>query len=146
MAIIKPYISSGAQSGQPVVLKIHEIVWLTVGNGTAIEVSDYEITIGGHVKLVVYKGDLEINIALLDEDEGSTKGPCSLQINAYLDESASYKTDGDDLIISAMFDGKDVQVKLSRSDPANVTECHISGPINLTLYIEAKAITDRESE
>jgi hypothetical protein len=143
VATIRPYISQGAQASQQVELKIHEVFWRTVGHGSANVPSEFEITIGGSVELLVFHGDLQIHIALLDQDEAAMEGPCLLEINTLLDENARYRIQGDALAISAMFEGKDMRVELSRSKQNDMTKCKLSGHLNLTVYVEKVASSDR---
>jgi hypothetical protein len=136
MAVITPYISAGIRAGQPVALKVHKRLWRTVGQGQVKAVSDFEIEIDGRVKLAVYQGDLHIRAALLDQDEAAITGPCSLKLNSAVDDQASYRTHDDGLTISARMNGKDVQIRLSRFKSDNMTECTVSGVLDLTAYIE----------
>lgn len=139
MATITHYVSQGIQAGQPLALKTHRVFWRTVGRGTANAVSDFEMEVDGRVELKVYQGDLQIHIALLDQDEAATAGPCLLRVNSLSDDKASYRTHGDGLTISAVMSGKEVQVRFSRSQPNNMTECKVSAPYDLTVYIEPTA-------
>ena len=75
MATVYPYISENAQTGQKASLKIHQFVWLPVGQGEVRQVSDYAIDIAGEVNIVVYKGDLRIYLQLLDQDPTAASGP-----------------------------------------------------------------------
>ncbi len=135
MAKISPYISEGLQVGQPAELKIHTFRWRTVGSGKIMALSDYELELDGRVELNVYKGDLKIHLALLDQDAAATTGPCKIEANALVDEAATYSTDGEDLTITANLDGQDVKVVVSRSGNKNMTECKVSSPIHLTAYV-----------
>jgi len=136
MTVITPYISEGVQAGQPVALKIQKIRWRTVGTGQLKTLSDYELEVDGRIELPVYKGDLNIHIELADKDVAATSGPCSLQLNSYGDDEAEYSADDDGLTISAQISEKAVQISLSRFPHDNMTECTISGPLDLTAYIE----------
>ena len=136
MTVITPYISEGVQAGQLVELKIQKIRWRTVGIGHLKTLSEYELEVDGRIELPVYKGDLNIHIELSDKDVAATSGPCSLQLNSYGDDEAIYNVDEGGLIITAQINGKNVQIKLLRFARDNMTECTISGPLNLTAYIE----------
>ena len=136
MAIIAPYISQGVQAGQSADLKIHIVRWFKVGHGRLEALSEFGLEIGGSIDLPVYHGDLHILIALLDQDVAATSGPCNLQLNASGDEKATYVADEVALTISAQIDGGDVQISLSRFNQDNMTECSVSGAIDVTVYIE----------
>lgn len=136
MATVTPYISEGVQAGQKVALKIHGIRWRTVGQSQLKTVSDFEIVIDGRVELAVYEGDVHIRIALPDQDAAAIKGPCSLQLNTYKDDAATYRSHNGSLTIVTHINGKEAQFKLSRFQQDNMTECVVSGPIDLTAYID----------
>jgi hypothetical protein len=136
MANIFPYISEDLTSGQSVDLKLHMIRWRTVGHGRLKTVSDFELEIGGRVDLSIYQGDIQVQILLLDRDEKSNSGPCSLQLNEYRDDKATYNANGDFLTIAAVIGGADVKIKLSRFGRDNMTECTVSGALDLTVYVE----------
>ncbi len=136
MAIITPHISAGIRAGQPVVLKLHRRLWRTVGQGQMKAVSDFEIEIDGRVKLAVYQGHLHIWVALSDQDKAAITGSCSLKLNSFVDNQASYRTHDGGLTISARMNDKDIQIRLSRFQSDNMTECKISGALDLTAYIE----------
>ena len=139
MAIIATYISEGMRAGQPLVLKLHEIFWRTAGHGQVNGLSDFEIEVGGRVELAIYRGDLRIRVALLDRDEAAVTGPCSLQLNSAVDDEASYRTHNGGMTITARMNGKEVQIRLSRFKGDNMTECKVSGLLDLTAYIEPAA-------
>ena len=136
MAIIAPYISQGAQAGQPVDLKIHLVRWRKVGHGRLKALSEFGLEIEGSIDLPVYHGDLNILIALLDQDVAASSGPCNFQLNASGDEKATYIADEVALTISADIDGGEVKIRLSRFNQDNMTECLVSGGLDLTAYIE----------
>lgn len=136
MATVTPYISEGVQAGQKVALKIRGVRMRKVGHGQLKTVSDFEIVIDGHVELAVYEGDVQIRIALPDPDEAASNGPCSLYLNTFNDDAATYRSHDGSLTIVTHIDGNEVQFKLSRLKQDNMTECVVSGPIDLTAYIE----------
>ncbi len=136
MAIIAPYISQGAQAGQPVDLKLHLVRWRKVGHGRLKALSEFGLEIDGSIDLPVYHGDLNILIALLDKDVAASNGPCNLQLNSSGDEKASYTANEVALTISAHIDGQEVKFRLSRFNRDNMTECLVSGALDLTTYIE----------
>ena len=139
MAVVTPYISADIRAGQPVALKVRRRLWRTVGQGQVKAVSDFGIEIDGRVKLAVYQGDLHIRVALLDQDEAAITGPCSLKLNSAVDDQASYRTNDGGLTISARMNGQEVQIRLSRFKSDNMTECKVSGVLDLTAYIEPTA-------
>ena len=136
MAIISPYISQGAQAGQPVNLKLHLVRWRKVGHGRLKALSEFGLEIEGSIDLPIYHGDLHILIALLDQDVEAGCGPCSPQLNSSIDEKASYVADEVALTISALIDGGEVKIRLSRFNRDNMTKCLVSGALDLTTYIE----------
>lgn len=136
MTVIYPYISENLHSGQSVDLKLHMIRWLKVGHGQLKTVSDYELEIGGRVDLAIYQGDIQVQIQLLDRHDESSSGPCSLQVNEFSDDKASYTADGSVLTIAAVIGDTDVKIKLSRFEHDNLTECIVSGALDLTVHVE----------
>lgn len=138
MATLYPYITEGAHAGQPAQMKIHKVVWVPVGSGTVKALSDYEVDIDGQVDLVVYKGGLRIYLQLLDQDQAASTGPCRLQLNAHVDEKASYKVEHDTLTVSAAIKGKEATVSLSRDNHGKMTKCQMTGFLDITTYLEPK--------
>jgi hypothetical protein len=138
MATIPPYVSEGAAAGQAAEMKIHKLMWLTVGNGKLLELADYVVDIDGQIDIVVYKGNLHIRIELLDHDADAAAGACRLQLNAYVDENASYQVKDDSLTVSATIKEKSATVSLSRDDHGKKTECVMTGFLDITCYLEAK--------
>lgn len=139
MALIGTFITKGVQAGQQVTLKLHELFWFTVGRGQVETLSDFGLEIKGQVDLTVYKGDLHIVISLTDEDASASSGPCRFQFNEIVDDQATYKTHDDKLDISTRLGGTDVNIRLSPLDSDHMTECKVSGPLDLTAYIETAA-------
>jgi hypothetical protein len=138
MATIPPYVSEGAAAGQAAEMKIHKLMWLTVGNGTLLELADHVVDIDGQIDIVVYKGNLHIRIELLDQDADAAAGPCRLQLNAHVDEQASYEVQDDALTVSATIKEKSATVSLSRDDHGKKTKCVMTGFLDITCYLEAK--------
>ncbi len=136
MATVYPYIAESAQAGQVVALKLHEIFWKTVGQGEVLSLSDYEVDIAGHLSMMVYSGDLHIQLRLLDADEAATSGPCVLHFNTHVDENATYQVGKDGLSVRADFDGKKAGIRLSRDHDGRMTRCDMDGVIGLTAYLE----------
>lgn len=136
MATIYPYISEGAHAGQKAQLKVHQFVWLPVGQGEVRALSDFEVDIAGQVNIVVYKGDLRIYLQLLDQDVHATAGPCRLQLNSHVDEKASYRAQDGVLTVSAAMEDKAATVSLSRYDQGHMTRCAMTGFLDITAYIE----------
>lgn len=137
MATIPPFVSDGAQAGQAAEMKIHKLMWLTVGNGQLQELSDYLVDIDGLIDIVVYKGNLRIRLELLDQDAAATAGPCRLQLNAHVDDNASYAVKNDALTVSATMKGKSATVSLSRDD-GKKTKCVMTGFLDITCWLETK--------
>lgn len=138
MATIPPYVSEGAQAGQAAEMKIHKLMWLTVGNGKLLELADYVVDIDGQIDIVIYKGNLHIRIELLDHDADAEAGPCRLQLNAHVDENASYQVKNDTLTVSATIKQKSATVSLSRDDHGKKTKCVMTGFLDITCWLEAK--------
>jgi hypothetical protein len=138
MATILPYVSDGAQAGQAAEMKIHKLMWLTVGNGKLQELSDYLVDIDGLIDIVVYKGNLRIRLELLDQDAAATAGPCRLQLNAHVDDNASYAVKNGALTVSATMKGKSATVSLARDDGGKKTKCVMTGFLDITCWLEAK--------
>lgn len=136
MATVYPYVSEGAHAGQKAQLKIHQLVWLPVGDGEVRALSDFEVDIAGEVNLVVYKGNLRVYLQLLDQDGDATSGPCRLQLNSYVDEKASYRAQDGVLAVSAAMAGKAATVNLSRHDHGNMTRCEMTGFLDITAYVD----------
>jgi hypothetical protein len=107
-----------------------------VGQGQLKTVSNFEIVIDGRVELAVYEGDVQIRIELTDQDAAAINGPCSLHLNTYKDDAATYRSHNGSLTIVTHINGKEAQFKLSRFQQDNMTECVVSGPIDLTAYID----------
>ena len=139
MATLYPYISEGAHAGQKAQLKAHKFVWIPVGKGTVAALSDFEVDIDGRVQLVVYNGDLRIRLQLLDEDPEAVSGPCILQLNAHVDDKASYQVDDGALTVSAAIADKQATVSLSRCDDGEQTECIMTGYLDITVHLEPEA-------
>lgn len=136
MATLYPYVSEGARADQPADMKIRKFVWIPVGKGKIVTLSDYEVDIDGQVDLVVYKGNLRIYLQLLDQDPDAVAGPCRLQFNSHVDENASYQIDQQSLKVSAAMKGKAATVGLSRDNNGKMTKCEMTGFLDITTYIE----------
>lgn len=135
MATFYPFVTEGAHSGQQAQLKTRAIIWLNVGSGEVITLSDYEVDIDGTVDLKFYKGDLKIRLVLLDQDAQAESGPARLQLNSHVDDNASYAVKDGELTVSALLGGKSQKISLSRHDD-NKTECKLDGSLSLTAYLE----------
>jgi len=138
MASILPYVSTGAVPGQKLKLKIKKFVWLTVGDGVLESLSDYEVAVNGTVDVMVYKGDLNIKVHLLDEDPGADSGPCVLNLNSHSDENANYQVKNGALVVSAAFGDKKQEIAISRYNKGSMTECNLSGYLDIGAYLEAQ--------
>ncbi len=137
MASLYPYIATNAQAGQKVELKLHEILWKSVGHGDILTLSPFEVDVAGHLSVIVYSGDLRIHLNLSDQDETARTGPCSLQLNSHVDPDAVYRVQGDILAVDADFDGRRAGIRLSRDRNGKMTRCELAGYIGLTAYLEA---------
>jgi len=139
MASILPYVSPGAVPGQKLKLKIKKFVWLTVGDGVLESLSDYEVAVDGTVDVMVYKGDLTIKVHLLDEDPDADSGPCVLHLNSHSDENATYEVKNGALVVSAAFGDKKQGIAISRYNKGSMTECNLSGYLDIGAYLEAQS-------
>jgi hypothetical protein len=137
MATIPPYVSEGAHAGQSADMKIRKLLWLTVGHGKVLALSDYEVDIDGQIDIVVYKGNLRIHLELLDQDAAAVAGPCRLGLNAHVDENATYQVQDGVLSVSAIIKQKSASVSLSRDDSGSKTRCVMTGYLDITAYLEA---------
>lgn len=138
MATIPPFVSEGAQAGQAAEMKIHKVMWLTVGNGQLLELADYVVDIDGKIDIVVYKGNLRIRMDLLDKDPDAAAGSCRLQLNAHVDGNATYEVKDDALTVAATIKEKNATVSLSRDDHGKKTKCVMTGFLDITCWLEAK--------
>jgi hypothetical protein len=139
MATIPPFVSEGAHAGQAAEMKIHKVMWIGVGHGKVLALSDFEVDIDGMVDLVVYKGNLRIHLQLLDKNSEATAGPCRLQLNAHVDEKASYQVKDEVLAVAASIKDKSATVSLSRDNHGKLTKCQLTGFLDITTYLEAAA-------
>jgi hypothetical protein len=137
MAALYPYIASGCRTGQKVDLKLHEILWKSVGRGNILSLSDYEVDVAGHLSVIVYSGALHIRLRLLDANDAAVVGPCVLQINSHVDEEATYRVDKGALAVAADFDGRRAGIRLSRDHGGKMTRCDLGGYLSLTAYLKA---------
>ena len=136
MAKIVPYIATGTHVGQKIALKAKKVVWLTVGRGSIDTLNDHEVGIGGKVNVPGYNGDLHIHLKLMDEDAQATDGPCSLRLNANVDENARYTATPEMLTVYAVFAGKDQNISVLPCNNGAQTECKLSGYINETVHLD----------
>ncbi len=139
MATLYPYISEGAHAGQKVQLKAHKFVWVPGGEGAVATLSLFDVDIDGRVQVVVYNGNLRIHLQLLDQDPEAVSGPCMLQLNAHVDEKASYQVEDSALTVSAAIADKKATVSLSRCNDGEQTECKVTGFLDITVHLEPKA-------
>jgi len=118
-------------------MKIRKFVWIPVGKGQLLALSAYDVDIDGVVDLVIYKGNLRIRLNLLDQDAEATAGPCRLQLNAHVDENASYQVENGCLAVSATIKEKAATVTLSRDNGGKLTKCVMTGFLDITTYLQA---------
>lgn len=138
MTTIYPFVTEDAYPGQKLRLKIKKVIWLTVGEGAIESISDYEVTVDGQINVVAYKGDLRIQLQLLDEDPDAKSGPCILHLNSHTDENATYKVSNGALVVSAAFGDKEQTVGISRFDHGSMTKCDLSGYMNVSAFLESQ--------
>ncbi len=141
MASLYPYIATNAQAGQQVELKLHEILWKSVGHGDILILNPYEVDLAGRLSVIVYSGDLHIRLQLTDRDETAQVGPCILQINSHVDSDAAYRVLDDVLIVDADFDGRRAGIRLSPDRGGKMTRCELDGYLGLTAYLKAVRTT-----
>lgn len=135
MASLYPSIAANAQAGQELELKLHEILWKSVGHGNILVLNPFEVDLTGHLSVIVYSGDLRIRLHLSDQDETAPAGPCILQLNSHVDPDAVYRLRDDVLTVDADFDGRRVGIRLSRDRDGKMTRCELAGYIGLTVYL-----------
>jgi len=136
MAVLYPFIAENAQAGEKVVLKLHGILWKSVGYGDILTLNTYEVDLTGHLSIIVYSGNLRIRLHLMDQDEAAQVGPCTLQINSHIDSDASYRVQDNILIVDADFDGRRAGIRLSRDRDGKMTRCELAGYLALTTYLQ----------
>lgn len=136
MAAIYPFIAENVHTGQRIELKLHEILWKTVGRGDVLQLDPFDIDVTGHLSVIVYSGDLRIRLHLRDQDEAAHTGPCVLQINSHVDPDAVYRVHDDVLAVDADFDGRRTEVRLSRDRGGKMTRCELAGYIGLIAYLQ----------
>ena len=136
MASILQFVADGGYPGQKQKLKIKKFIWLTVGNGVVESLSDYEVTVDGKIDILTYKGDLRIQLHLLDEDLDAVSGPCILHLNSHTDENSTYEVNNGALVVSAAFGDKQQTVSIAPYNNGSMTECSLSGYINIGAYLE----------
>ena len=137
MASIYPFVQDNVYAGQKQKLKIKKFIWITVGEGAVESISDYEVTVDGQVDVVAYKGDLRIQLQLLDGDPDSMAGPCILHLNSHTDEDATYRVNNGALTVSAAFGDKQQNVSISRYDQGSMTKCDLSGYLSISAYLQS---------
>lgn len=137
MASLYPYIAANTQAGQKIELKLHGILWKSVGHGDIFTLDPFEVDLAGHLSVVVYSGDLRICLSLSDRDEAALTGPCVLRINSHADPDAVYRVQNGVLAVDADFDGRLAGIRLSREHDGKMTRCELAGHIGLTAYLQA---------
>jgi len=138
MASLYPFIAANAQVGQELELKLHEILWKSVGRGDILELNPFEVDVVGRLSVIVYSGDLRIRLRLSDQNEEAQAGPCELQINSHVDPDAVYRVRDGVLSVDADFDGRRAGIRLSRDRGGRMTRCELAGYIGLTAYLQAR--------
>jgi hypothetical protein len=136
MASIYPFIAENMQAGQQIDLKLHEILWKSVGRGDILKLDPYEVDVTGQLSIILYHGDLRIRLQLSDQAEAAHTGPCVLQINSHVDPDAVYHVRDGVLSVDADFDGRRAGIRLSRDRGGKMTRCELAGYISLTAYLQ----------
>lgn len=137
MASLYPYIAANAQAGQEIDLKLHEILWKSVGRGDILILNPYMVDLAGHLSMIVFSGDLRIHLELRDQIEAAQIGPCILRLNSHVDREAVYQVQDDVLTVDADFDGRRSGIRLSRDRKGKMTRCELTGYVGLTAYLQA---------
>jgi hypothetical protein len=65
-------------------------------------------------------------------------GHCRLQLNAHVDENASYEVTNGALTVSATIKQKSATVGLSRDNDGKKTRCVLTGFLDITCWLETK--------
>lgn len=136
MASIPPYVATNTHVGQQVDVKVKKFIWLAVGQGSVQSFSNYEVNVTGRIKFLGYDGDLNIHLKLLDEAPPASRGPCCLQLNAYMDETAQYAATGELLTVFAVLGGKKQNISIRRVEKGSQTECKLFGHIDATVHLD----------
>ena len=137
MAKITPYVTPNLASGSDLHLRVKKLIWLTVGKGSIKSLTDYQVVVIGMISFLGYKGQLNVLIQLLDQDQESASGPCIMELNIHRDENATYMTKNGLLTVDAVLGGEKQRITLSRTDNGKMTKCHLVGYVNETAYLKA---------
>lgn len=135
MALITPYVANNLSQGSNLNLRVKKIIWLTVGHGRILSLSDYEVAVKGEISLFGYKGELNVLIRLLDRKPQAKSGPCTMQLNVLRDDNASYVAQNGVLTVNAMLGGEKQNIHLSRYENGRSTKCHLVGYVTETAYL-----------
>ncbi|MCP4362785.1 MAG: hypothetical protein GY796_32670 [Chloroflexi bacterium] len=138
MAIMTNYLARGTAVGQKQTVKTKKFVWIPVGEGEVVACSNSEIGVKGKIDVVIYRGDLNIHLKLLDENSSASMGKCTLRLNSHQDENAQYQTKGHVLTVTAVLGGKQQNISISPCNGGSQTECKLFGWINETVHLERK--------
>jgi hypothetical protein len=136
MATIPSFVARHTAVGQKQIVKTKKFVWIPVGEGTVDVFSEYALTVNGKVDVIVYRGDLNIEMTLTDQNPTATAGSCRLRLNSHVDEQATYKTKGGKLTVYATLGGYKQNISLSRCDGGAQTECALSGKVSQMVHLD----------
>lgn len=136
MASVSKYVANGTFIGQQFEVKAKKFVWVKVGQGAVVKLSDHEVEIAGKISIMGYSGDLNIHLQLADQDTASLKGPCILQLNSHLDENARYEATSDTLTVFATLSDKEQNITILQCNNGEQTECKLFGHVNQTVHLD----------
>ena len=136
MASITDYVANGTKEGQKIDVKAKKFVWVKVGEGEVRKYSEFEVSIAGKISILGYNGDLNIHLQLTDKNSAGTAGPCTLQLNKYVDENARYETGKGMLTVYAVLEGTEQNISILQCNNGEQTECKLFGHVNQTVHLE----------
>ncbi len=141
MATIPPFVATNAFEGQALSVKAASTVfWVPVGRGKVNQLGVYVVGIAGELSVLGYKGNLDIVLQLTDEDEASSAGICTLQLNSHIDEQARYSVSAKDdkLVVDAVLGGRQQQISIGRCNNGEQTECRLRGHVNQVVHLQPR--------
>lgn len=136
MANIVDYVANGTFADQQIDVKAKKFVWVKVGQGAVTTISDHEVGIAGKISILGYSGDLNIHLQLTDQNPTADKGPCILQLNSYIDESARYEATKSALTVYAVLGEAEQNISILQCNNGEQTECKLFGHVNETVHLD----------
>lgn len=81
-----------------------------VGSGSFTEVSDFVARFAGTYDYLSLKGKVNVAVELKDHDPKAPTGPCSITVMEKTDRAASYRVQGDKLVVTTTLNAKPIEV------------------------------------